>query len=568
MQQQLFFASAIIFGLEGFDGTENLNHGLAKFEEKRFEEAEVLLNDAYNTSPDNFYKSVATLYQAKCLLEQGKTNEAEQKLNQVHNPDLKKYPALFYEWRFTNGALAYQKKEWESAAKWLEEALPQKNLDAAEWAKKTQILLLAVYKKLANDPQHSLEKQDAWKKKAQKLEAVHYDESKMPNELNAFLEAKALYEEKKFPLAKERFFQLYQSKPDSAFADASLYWAARSEEQLPNGNPATLYTTLYSSYPSSPFAPEAYFYAFPLTDYLQGGKTAIKHLQKLPTLFPDHPFTLKALYLVALDHTRDRKSTEGRMVTRKDLTQAIDLFQEVEIRFQKLKAYDPVAAASWEFLKNKAVLERAKANYEIAQASQGAKRRIYFEYSEEIFRDLAAVLAQNDPLKLESLYGLSLSQVKLGHTALAKTTCEQTLAHFKENRMQEGYYLSHAYAQLAEIALQTDEPAKQTGRLADLALSCGKNSLSTDEKLSLMILKSDAMRKEKSYDQAMALLSDVVNFEAVSSLRLKAMYLRAEVYEEQERRLLARKQLESLALKSGPWAEKARKKLEEQYGFN
>lgn len=570
MNRKLFFAILLIFRLEGFDGTENLNQGLAKFEEKQFEEASILLNEAYKEAPDDFHQSVAALYQTKSLLEEGKITEAESLFTAIRSGDLKRYPALFNEWKFTAGSLAFKKKEWEEAAKWLEEALPKKNLDAAEWAKKTKLLLLATYKNLSNDPRLSLELQNEWKKKEKQLETlpIQDQETSAPTELAHFLKAKALYEKNDFSNAKAQFLNLYEKSPSSPFADASLYWAARSEEALPNGNPSPLYTTLYTSYPSSPFAPEAYFYTYSLTDYLQGSKTPQKHLQKFPALYPDHPLTLKALYLLGLDSTRDRKTPEGRSITRKNLTQAIDLFQEVETRFDKLKAFEPLIAKEWEFLKNKAMLERAKANYEIALSSQGAKRRIYFEYAEEIFRTLSDQAHPDDPWKMEAWYGLALAQMQLGNSLQAKKTGEAILAYYASKKITEGYFLAEAYAQLAEISLQSKAPAAETLRLSDLALSAGKNSLSTDEKLSLMIQKSEALKQEKAWDQAMNLLSDVVNFEAVSSLRLKAMYLRAVVYEEQERRLLARKQLESLALKSGPWAEKARKKLEEQYGFN
>jgi hypothetical protein len=63
-------------------------------------------------------------------------------------------------------------------------------------------------------------------------------------------------------------------------------------------------------------------------------------------------------------------------------------------------------------------------------------------------------------------------------------------------------------------------------------------------------------------------LSEVINYQAVSQLRLKAMYLRAQFYAEQAKPVLARKQLESLALKDGPWGQKAKEQLETEYGYH
>ena len=65
----------------------------------------------------------------------------------------------------------------------------------------------------------------------------------------------------------------------------------------------------------------------------------------------------------------------------------------------------------------------------------------------------------------------------------------------------------------------------------------------------------------------MKILSQVINEDAVSGLRLKAMYLRAEIYEEQGREELALKQLEALAKKGGEWSLKAKEKLEKDYRF-
>ena len=56
-------------------------------------------------------------------------------------------------------------------------------------------------------------------------------------------------------------------------------------------------------------------------------------------------------------------------------------------------------------------------------------------------------------------------------------------------------------------------------------------------------------------------LSDAVNDEAISGLRLKAMYLRAEVYALQGRTELAHKQLEAVSKKGGDWGKLAAEKL-------
>ena len=65
----------------------------------------------------------------------------------------------------------------------------------------------------------------------------------------------------------------------------------------------------------------------------------------------------------------------------------------------------------------------------------------------------------------------------------------------------------------------------------------------------------------------MRLLSRVINDDVISPLRIKAMFLRADVYELQGRPELAIKQLEATSLKGGEWAQKAKEKLEQVYGY-
>ena len=91
--------------------------------------------------------------------------------------------------------------------------------------------------------------------------------------------------------------------------------------------------------------------------------------------------------------------------------------------------------------------------------------------------------------------------------------------------------------------------------------------LSTDELLDLWVQQSLCYRDLKKMDQSMLILSRVINYDAISSLRLKAMYLRAEIYELQGRQELARKQLDAIASKGGDWAKKAKIKLEEDYDY-
>ena len=151
----------------------------------------------------------------------------------------------------------------------------------------------------------------------------------------------------------------------------------------------------------------------------------------------------------------------------------------------------------------------------------------------------------------------------------AENQAEETLTKLCEKydalEIKSSYYLSRALYQLGNLASRRGE-YKQAIALFDRAMQVG-NALSTDEILTLMIDKSQALRSLGEFDQAMLTLSFVINYHAVSALRLKAMLLRAEIYHAQGRVTLARKQLESLALKGGEWALRAKEKLAQEYAY-
>lgn len=85
--------------------------------------------------------------------------------------------------------------------------------------------------------------------------------------------------------------------------------------------------------------------------------------------------------------------------------------------------------------------------------------------------------------------------------------------------------------------------------------------LNPDEKLDLWIQQSQCHKEMKQLETAMLILSQVVNDETISAQRVKAMYLRAEIYELQGKPELAIKQLEATSTKGGEWALKAKQKL-------
>jgi tetratricopeptide (TPR) repeat protein/TolA-binding protein len=369
------------------------------------------------------------------------------------------------------------------------------------------------------------------------------------HEKQLFLLGKLAYEEAF--TAAPYFEELFQTYPASPLVPDALYWAARSAE---DSKKLAYYTRLYQEFKDHPLAPEAYFYCYNPQEYLLGNRTAIKHLHAFKNLFPNSPLLLNALYLEGFDHLHDRRSPEGKWLSRKNLFAAIDAFMEVEVQFDRLKENPE--------LKNMAKLERAKTNFLIASQARGSKQSIYLDYAATVFQEILA--DQLPSLEEEALYYSALILWHKGNPLEAKEGFQVLIS-----KSPFGYYRSKSLYQLGIIE-------KELKSYPQAILFFGQalqepSYLSIDERLDILIEKSESLRLNGDLDSAMLQLSEVVDYHAVSSLRLKAMYLRAEIYAEQGRLKLARKQLESLSLKGGskdPWALKAKEKLQQEYGFD
>lgn len=386
--------------------------------------------------------------------------------------------------------------------------------------------------------------------------------------------------------AQEIFTELVQKYPESPLAAEALYWSARSIEEMTGDMNTTknTYQKVYELYPESKLAPEAYFRCYSCQDYLQGERTPIKHLQNFDERFQNNPYQINVHFILGLDAKRDRKTPEGKWISKKNLSKAIDHFYKAEQTYEKLMANQQIPKdqqKAYKQISHRAKLERALANLAIAEESQGTKRQIYLDYAEDVFKSILAPFAEVTsflaPASLdledysdiieESYTGLAQTYQKAGTFQAAQQVYREMIEKYRQSKITRGYYLSRAWYNLGIIAMdeknyssaldffqQADEAAK--GRI-----------ISTDQKLELWIQTSECYKSLHQLDKAMSLLSKVINEDAVSGLRLKAMYLRSEIYELQERFELAKRQLEATAKKGGEWGKKAKEKLEQNYGY-
>lgn len=382
------------------------------------------------------------------------------------------------------------------------------------------------------------------------------------------------YQRRDYAAAEPIFLQLRQRYPKSRLAAQALYWAGRSAEQTGReGSPGREhFKRLYSDYPTSPFAAEAYFHQFFLEDYTSDNIKANQHLDAMAKLYPNAPYLVLGHYLQGLKIKRERLLSAPRRDHRKSWIQAIEAFQNSEILFDALHAQGAIPSAQLDYfamIRHRAALERAQANLAIASSSVGAKRQIYLEYAITAFQDLLEALdSPTHPLVEEGKYGLAQAYLQTDAMANAAHTCNELIDNCRSQGMTRGYYLSRAHSDLATLAIQRGEYAAALEHLNQAEEAAKGKVLSDDERLTLWIQRSVCQRTLGDLDAAMRQLSRVINDDTVSGLRLKAMLLRAEIYEQQGRPELAQKQLTALLRTGGEWSNIAREKLEKEYGYH
>lgn len=394
------------------------------------------------------------------------------------------------------------------------------------------------------------------------------------------------YQHGDYQKAEDTYLRLVQDLPSSNLAAEAWLWAARCADELKKdpqvGKQRRQYA--FEHYPLSPYTAEAYFTYYTYPEYIQGDRASIKHLKNFINTYHDSPFLIDAHFLMGLDYKRDRKTPEGKWIRKKSLTDAIDSLQKAEILYDELVEKELIPKEKLDYymaLRDRAIFERALANLAIANDAQGAKRQIYLDYAEEVFKELTHELRkrkeshapppfqQNDfPLiEEESAFWLAQTYMKANKDENASAILNEMLNRYQQMNVTKGYYLARTQDELGNIAMRKkDFPAAM--HKFKLAEEANKGQfLSTHQKLDLWIRESMCYREMKQFDEAILILSKVINDDAISTLRLKAMFLRAEIYELQKRPELARKQLESMVKKGGLWAKKAQEKLEKEY-FN
>lgn len=353
--------------------------------------------------------------------------------------------------------------------------------------------------------------------------------------------------------AMQCFLQLAEHYPASQWAAEGLFWAAECAEK--KGQPFfSLRRQVFEKYPTSAHADEAYFRLFPLSAYSEGDKEALAHLHDFSLHFSQSPLSIAATYLLGIH-------AASPLETKRWLEKGLESFEEMANKGNSI-------AHPLVYFRYASLLELAKCylsqetNEEKGKGFQMLERIIKdFECEEHVFTSKLRDKTSYPSLYEESEFVLANAYLDVQNIEKAQEIFSKMLNHFSCAGVRESYFLSLVWQKQGDLALLCKD-FETALRCFKMAEECGKNLVSIDLKLSFWISQSECYREQKAFDSAMRMLSQVINEDAISPLRVKAMLLRAEIYELQGRHELAIKQLKATAKKGGEWAQKAKEKLD------
>ncbi len=386
------------------------------------------------------------------------------------------------------------------------------------------------------------------------------------------------YRQEKFTEATQTFLELVARYPTSPHCGEALYWVARAQEKsgAPRKTTQKSFCEVYEKYPQCKFAPEAYLALYTYAEYLSE-PLAHAHLSEMKTRFPASALTINAQHLLGLALRRLPPATDKRKSPTSRWHQAIEAFQEAELAFDSLYAAGLIQEQDiprCTTLRCRAKLERALANLAIASDAIGAKKRIYLGYTSDLFHELLLDMDQApwknealEPIREEAAYGLAVTLVRSGDLKIAEPMLDNTIARYQASGVSRGYFFSRTLYQKGNLYLRNGQHEQGLSLFQRSEEAAKGNLLSPEEKLDLWLAQSQCLQQLGRLDEAMLVLSKVINEDAISALRVKAMFLRAEIYQQQGRQELAQKQLEATSKKGGEWALKAKEKLEQAYGY-
>ncbi len=364
------------------------------------------------------------------------------------------------------------------------------------------------------------------------------------------------YLNNEYEKAKEYFLQITQNYP-LELPDA-LYFASLCEEKL--GAPWTILTpqriAFWEKQSTSKYAPDAYYHSYPYSAYIKAEPQAILHLQQMNRLFPTSALSIHAYYLIGLAYLKTLETEKAEPIT------AIDYFSKAQELYASMKQAGLITKEELPYytaLDFQITLRKGWTYIAIAKQASGAKKTIYLEYGADTFETLAEKETKESE---EALFALGQIYTLSHQSAKAEEIFDRLLEQFQNHRITRGYYLCRTLFEKAMLSQERKEYTAAIVYFQQAEDAAQGKVLSAEQRIELWIEWGLTQMELGKNDEALWLLSRAVNDHVISELRLKAMFLRAEIYIRQEREELAIRQLTSLAKMEGEWAQKAKEKLD------
>lgn len=344
--------------------------------------------------------------------------------------------------------------------------------------------------------------------------------------------------------------------------DATLFFMA---SMLQNTDPEkhALYLELITDFPQSPYAPESYYRMFPEEMYLSGDIQALRHLKKMPKAYSSSPFGVLATFCVARFEREECPQSSLSTTQIKMLTETTSALTEAIAKAKALQeSMPPKMQALFTLHILNAEYEKAECHFTLANFYD------VLTTCDSIKQAISQVSHEKKPHLLwhKAAFLKSRALLLQGNESQAREELTNLLEYSANTGFEKSEPLVLALIELADMRAR-EEDYDVAFLMLNKALTLRTESTNEELLLEILIAKSQLHRKIGELDKAMMLLSSVINEESASSLRIQAMFLRAEVYEHKGRRDLAFRQLQTTAKKGGEWGARAAKKLEEKYGY-
>lgn len=354
-----------------------------------------------------------------------------------------------------------------------------------------------------------------------------------------FVQAMQAYQNQNYEIAFNLFQQIQE---EEKVYPTALFWLGITATHLHKPQ-YTYYKKLYTDYPEHEYADHAYFLMYEAQEYEGGSVEGLDHLRAMYQFFPNSSFLISCYYYLA-KHTKDPS--------------------EKELLFHKALSFPRENIPS-------RIFSMIFGYYQQAQLDLAKQymNQMKFDLARECCDSLTALYLNEKkyPSYLqEADYLIGKIYLKTNDLPKAKKSFADLTIKCHKLMIEQSRFLSLTWLELGKLAL-TEQDFNAALECLNVSEKVGENLLRDREKLYLWIMQSDLHKQKKDYVIAMKLLSKTINANVASSLRLEAMYKRAEIYELQERHDLAIRQLEATVKKGGSWSKKAKDKLRKNYGF-